>query len=322
VSAQPPDNCLRVVSYSKDDPNAAQPTPLWPEANPTTTFKNVFVQVMTGVDQAAIDRAQKQNRSVIDFITGDLSKMRPRMPVSAAQKIDSHLTAVRGLETALNNQGTGRTCMPPTIGTVPTDNDARFHQTALQGMQLIKTALECDLTRVITYTFGWGNSGIHFNKVLPMTGMGLSTDDTEGYHDISHNGASTPGQNVNLAQYNIDKYFCSVVAGLLADMDTVKDGVDGSTLLDNTLVVFWNECSVGNPHDTQNMPVLAFGGKFLKMQGGRYLDFTGAGGRYMSDFWVTTSKAWANAPGVAGYSPLTSYGDAQWNKGSTDGIYG
>jgi len=39
----------------------------------------------------------------------------------------------------------------------------------------------------------------------------------------------------------------------------------------------------------------------------------------MSDFWVQTSKAWAQA--VPGYTPFNSYGAPQWNTGTLDGIY-
>ena len=159
-------------------------------------------------------------------------------------------------------------------------------------MQLIKTAFQCDLTRVASYTFGWGNSDIHFSKVLPNAASMVGTTNTEGYHNISHNGG---GDTHDQAQFAIDKYFCSVVAGLLIDMKATTDDLNGGNMLDNTLVVFWNECSVGNPHDTQDMPTLLFGGKFLKLNGGHYFDYgtLNRQGRYMSDFWVQTSKAWA-----------------------------
>jgi hypothetical protein len=105
-----------------------------------------------------------------------------------------------------------------------------------------------------------------------------------------------------------------MTAKLLLDMKNTPDGAGPGSLLDNTLVVFWNECSDGNSHGTADMPVLVFGGKFLKLQGGKFLDF-GKNGRYMSDFWVQTAQAW-------GYTQLTTYGDAMWNKGPMPGLYG
>jgi len=317
-SAKQPDNCLRVISYSKDttDPTV-QPTPLWPEAVPANTFKNVFGSVMMNVDPAQVAQIQAQNKSVIDFISGDLGALLPRLPKSGRDKVDAHLTAIRALEMNLTAQSTGRACTPPSIPDISKDVDARYHQAVLEGMQLIKTAFQCDLTRVISYTFSWGNSDIHYAKFLPNSSSTVGTINGEGYHNISHGGG---GDTHDAAQFAIDKYFCSAVAGLLVEMDAIKEGVDGSTMLDNTLVVFWNECSFGGTHDWLNMPTLLFGGKFLKMNGGRYFDYNTVGGRYMSDFWVTTSKAWA-AHGVTGYTPITSYGAPMWNKGNLDGIF-
>jgi hypothetical protein len=103
--------------------------------------------------------------------------------------------------------------------------------------------------------------------------------------------------------------------------------MSGGSLLDNTLVVFWNECSVGNSHDWKDMPVLLFGGKFLKLNGGRFFDFgakAGGAGRYMSDVWTQVSKSWAGAEGVTGtgYEPLVKYGADQWNTGEMSELFG
>src|SRR5262245_25513852 len=185
-------------------------------------------------------------------------------------------------------------------------------------MQIIKTMFQCDLTRVASFTFGYGNSDIKFANVLFVVGLvnqykdtkGGVIVDTEGHHNVSHNG----GTGYKEAQYIIDKVYCDTVAKLLVDMKNTPDGMGTGSLLDNTLVVLGNECSDGNSHSTVDMPVLVFGGKFLKLQGGKYLQF-GTNGRYMSDFWVETAHAW-------GFSQLTTYGDPIWNKDSMPGIYG
>jgi hypothetical protein len=334
ISAQPANTCLRAVSYAKDNPNAAQPTPLIPQADPAIAFKNIFGSGMAGMDAAALARAQAQNKSVIDFISGDLNGLRPRLPKLAKDKVDQHLAAIRQLEMQLNGQG-GRECKPPTLvpvdsmipegtagdGSTDDGNDARYHQAALDQFEIIKTSFQCDLTRVATLTFGWGNSGIRFKKVVPSLLPDLVMDAVEGYHAVSHN----TGMNPHQGQYIIDKYFCTMTANLLADLANTPDAVGGGSLLDNTLVVFWNECSVGNAHDWRNMPVLLFGGKFLKLNGGRYHDFSaksGGTGRYMSDVWTEVSKQWAGAEGVTGYDPLVKYGADQWNTGTMSEMFG
>jgi hypothetical protein len=90
-------------------------------------------------------------------------------------------------------------------------------------------------------------------------------------------------------------------------------------------IVALRGCSVGNSHSVVDMPILAFGGKFLNLQGGKYLPFGKPlrndgnflqenDARTMADFWVQTAQAW-------GY-PMQSYGDAMWNKGPMPGLYG
>jgi hypothetical protein len=318
------DCCLRVVSYSKPDPNAQFPTPLWPESRANVAFMNIFGKVTMGMDPAQVARIQAQNKSVLDFIGGGLTNLRARLPSSQVSKIDAHLGAIRDLEKSLGMVGTGRQCTPPTLAALPatptgmSQLDAEHYQSSLNHLQIIKTMFQCDLTRVASFTFGYGNSEIKFSNVFTVAGLTDRYKDTsggllvdkEGHHNVSHNG----GTGFTEAKYIIDKVYCDLTAKLLLDMKNTPDGMGPGSLLDNTLVVFWNECSDGNSHDTADMPVLLFGGKFLKLQGGKYLQF-GKNGRYMSDLWVETAHAW-------GFSSLTTYGDAMWNKGSMPGLYG
>ncbi len=315
--------CLRVVSYSKTDPNAQLPTPLWPESRADVAFMNIFGKAM-GMDPAQVARIQAQNKSVLDYISGGLTGLRAQLPSSQVPKIDAHLTAVRDLEKSLLATGTGRQCTPPTLAPLPatpigmSQLDAEHYQSCMNHVQIIKTMFQCDLTRVASFTFGYGNSDIKFSNVFAVAGLldkyrdtqGGALVDKEGHHNISHNG----GTGYKEAQYIIDKVYCDITAKLLVDMKNTPDGVGPGSLLDNTLVVFWNEVSDGNSHDIADMPVLVFGGKFLKLQAGKYLQF-GKNARYMSDFWVQTAQAW-------GFSQLTTYGDSMWNKGLMPGIYG
>jgi len=216
--------------------------------------------------------------------------------------------------------------MSPTPGKV----DSQTYPVWKQMKKIIKTMFLCDVTRVITFTFGYGNSSIHFQNVLQDPELVGKYKDTNGNpinngsgcHDISHN----QGGNLDSAQYIIDKYCCDRTAELLAEMSATPD-IGGGSLLDNTAVVFWNECSNGNVHGAVDMPLLIFGGKFLKLKGGSYVQFGAKTGQvpngtyalpkppYMSDFWVTTAQAW-------GYNAMTSYGDPSWNTGMLSGIFG
>src|SRR5258708_6726475 len=106
------DHCLRVISYADFN------QPLWPESRPQVAFDNIFGMAMTGLDQAAIDRANAQNKSVLDFVSGDVTSLRSRAPSSQYKKLDSHLTAIRELESNLNGVGS-KSCTKPTLAALP-----------------------------------------------------------------------------------------------------------------------------------------------------------------------------------------------------------
>ena len=326
-------HCLRVTSYAKAA-GGGLPTPLWPEVSPSAAFMNYFGSGLMNMDPAQIARIAARKKSVLDFDLAGLSSLQTQVPKSQLPKVQAHLDAIRQLEVNLAASSTATACVPPALAGGPltpiaAQRDSQHYALWEQHKEIIKTLFQCDVTRVISFTFGYGNSSIHFQNVLKGPALagkyrdtsGNPLNDPDGHHDISHN----QGGDANDAQYIIDKYYCDRTAELLAEMNATPD-IGGGTILDNTLVVFWSEVSNGNAHGAVDMPVLLFGGKFLKLNGGSYLQLGGsnqvANGNYnrpaapyVSDLWVTTAQAW-------GYGAMTSYGDAMWNTGSIGGIYG
>jgi len=310
---------------------------------------NYFAKSTMGLSAAQIARINAENKSVLDFANGGLLKLQNQVPKSQLAKIQAHTDAIRQLELMVGNASAMSCTSPPTptggwltptIDTMSSQNpnggssadfgplDAEHYPMWAQHKEIIKTMFQCDLTRVVSFTFGYGNNAVHFQNVFnkaPFVGQykdlsGNPLNDNAGHHDVSHNQGADPTN----AQYIIDKYYCDRTAELLAEMDATKD-VDGNTLLDNTLVVYWSEISNGNAHGAVDMPVLLFGGKFLKMHGGSFL-IVGPGGQnaasnvpkpngpWMSDLWVAAAQAW-------GY-PLMTFGDPSWNSGPLKGVFG
>jgi hypothetical protein len=346
-------HALKVTSYAKGS-GSSQPTPLWAQSSPAIAFMDYFGSAMTGMTTSQIARAAAENKSVLDFAAGGLSSLQSQVPASQLPKVQAHLAAIRQLETSLVASAAAPACTPPSfpggplspapgVFSAPSGQggftnvgllDTQTYPMWLQHKEIIKTLFTCDLTRVVSFSFAYGNSGIHFEggvltdpslsgKYLDPNGSPIS--DPDGHHDISH----LQGGDAVDAQYIIDKYYCDMTAGLLAEMAATQD-IGGGSLLDNTLVVYWTEVSDGNAHGAVDMPLLVFGGKFLKLNGGSYLQLgnpstnsqfspTGHYAKgpppYASDFWVTTAQAW-------GYSALTNYGDPMWNTGTINGIYG
>jgi hypothetical protein len=347
-------HALKVTSYAKGL-DGSQPTPLWPESSPAAAFANYFASGVMNMSATQMAQATAQNKSVLDFALGGLSNLQTQVPASQLPKVQTHISAIRQLEASLVALAAGPVCTPPSFPGGPLSPDpANFSGSSGQGgvanvgslnqqtypmweqhKEIIKTLFMCDLTRVISFTFAYGNSQIQFmppgvlsNSALTgyVDPSGNPISDPDGHHDISHLQGGTDAVN---AQYIIDKYYCDRTAELLAEMSTTPD-IGGGSLLDNTLVVYWTEVSDGNAHGAVDMPLVVFGGKFLKLNGGSYLQLGNASTNaqfsptgkytkgpppYVSDFWVTTAQAW-------GYNALTAYGDPSWNTGTISGIYG
>jgi hypothetical protein len=344
-------HALRVTSYAKGAAGG-KPRPLWPQASPAAAFQNYFNAATMGMSTAESQRIAAQNKSVLDFALGGFTGLQARLPRSEMSRVQTHLDAIRQLETSLAATASGKRCEPPALAGGPFQPsppmfsgssgqggalsvgklDQETYEIWQQHKEIIRTMFLCDLTRVVSFSFAYGNSGIHFqNGVLKEPALagkyaipgGKTIDNPNGHHDISHG----IGNDAVDAQYLADKYYCDRTAELVATLAATPD-MGGGTLLDNTLVVFWSEVSDGNGHGAVDMPVVLFGGKFLKMKGGSFLQLGNGGGQftpagkyakgpapYMSDFWVTTAQAW-------GYSAMTSYGDPMWNTGAINGIYG
>jgi hypothetical protein len=283
----------RVISYSKSA-EAPFSAPLYPQFPPSQAWQSLS-GLMANRSSAQIQADQ----AVTDFLAADLNRLRPRLPIAQIPKVDSYLEALRGLGANVGQ------CNPPVLPPLPTSatglgqDEAQYLEVCRQQFSIIKTAFQCDLTRVVTFSFAPAFSSLNFSEILP-PGSVISA----GESNISADTSATQSLQA------IDTFYSQQTANLLMALKSIPEG--NGSVLDNTLVVYWNNCSDAVNHGSTDMPVLLFGGKFLKLQGGRFLPFQN---RYMSDLWVQTAQAW-------GYSALTQYGAARWNQGPMPGVYG
>jgi hypothetical protein len=276
---------FRVMSY--DGNNSAR----FPESNPQDLFARIFTDPNEGLSPEQIARKLEQGKSVMDRVHEDLTRLQGLVPASQKPKLESHLAGIAELEKQLMVGGGGPTaamCTKPTPAQPgqaingATEEEATHLVRAQNQLNIIQTAFQCDLTRVATFTFAHGNSELRFPKIDPMVVK------ANGHHSTSHDTGAGPDQA------RIDQIYVEQLSALLTKLKSVPEG--NGTLLDNTLVVFINECAHGNEHTIERMPVLFAGGKNLGLQGGQYLKY---GGRYMNDVWAAMCGA-LGAPAVFG----------------------
>lgn len=324
----------RVLSYkapvtASDIALARQPN--YPETQPLNTYNRLFGKV-TGVDGAAV---LSQKLSVLDFMRGDLARLNKIIPASEKDRLAAHTAAIQSLESSLrqsyggaaNNPQCITPAMPPDYATVGETGNGKIggisgnssnlsgvdyypemanctpnsmtscyaHQdVAVNQLRLIKAAFACDYTRVATFMYSAGTNWV----VFPSTFGGASISSAA----LGNNGKSTPHHPPSHTDdgpthgwlNQINKFYSQMTADVLKEFATTPD-VDGSMLLDNTIVVYLTEVAVAWNHNQQNMPLIVFGGKNTGLNGGTFLKVSdgklprqtgGSGNRPFNDLWL------------------------------------
>ena len=291
----------RVLTYS----GRAAPVP--PEQRPSTAFARVFGALADGGGMAtreALERARLRKQSVLDFSRNSLARLSARAGAAERERLDAHLEAVRELERRLDGSGatlpaacTDPSALSSMVDAVdPTEVNAQHAEIGRAHLDIVRTAFQCDLTRIATFQWAAGNSHVNFSGLIDGV-------ENAGHHNITHSGS-----NREHDEGEIHRWYNEHMASFLVAMRDTPD-VDGSSLLDNTLVVIWSEIRLGR-HTFDNVPIQLFGGPGVGLEGGRKLAY---GGRSTNDLWV----AIANALG----HPMTTFGDEERCEGLLPGVF-
>jgi hypothetical protein len=261
---------LRVMSYD------LKGAPMPPEIEPTKTYTRIFSSLVpantAGDQKMALEKALAREKSVLDFIGGDLDRLNQRLPAAQRDKLDQHLSGLRELERTLTHQGNLVPGMLPGPPEVVAPNISTNHKKIIdQYMQLMKLAFQFDVTRVISFMYASGNSQVSLGDFMPGYAVGP-------LHRLAH-AYKAP------ALTQATNWYCKLTAAFLLEMAAIKE-IDGSSLLDNTMVPFFSE--VGQYHEHNDVPFALFGGKKFGLVGGRALTYPS---RTPNDVWVGAAKA-------------------------------
>jgi hypothetical protein len=186
----------------------------------------------------------------------------------------------------------------PDSGLPESDREEREHEwTSRNMLSILKACFQCDVTRVASFTFADGNSTLRPRMFVP----GGSFQNSSDHHGVSHSGTEDDAVR---AKSETDKFYGDMLGQMLAEMDQIPEGDPalGETLLDHTLVIYFSECSLGDDHSPRDMPVALFGGKFLNLNRGRFIDYGPS--IYINDVWTSLLNAWG--------LDLEQYGDPRW----------
>jgi len=243
--------------------------------DPTLAFDFLFKQSIVGSDpgaQAAADRERKLGKSLIDFVRGDVNRLRARVGAHEAEKLDQHLSALRALEKKVQGLPLPNNCVAPARPSAFPNleqyngGEPYFDAIADLHIDLLALAMGCDITRFATLVL----------NDLSYAGnpLGLPEDNHGGMaHTYSASPLGSSGHPVGsgdpeswklLAKFN--RYCYGKVARLLQRLNEAG-------ILDSTLV--YASSDMGNPaaHSTRNVPTVLAGGANGKIQMGRRIKF-------------------------------------------------
>ena len=242
---------LKYISYrGASMPNAAVDDP-W------QIYSRIFANA--GMSQAQLQKTLADRKSVLDFLKDDITRLESRFTGADRARLDAHLTGIQAIETQLSMGAA--TCTAPTLParTDPEDMDSFPTMASLQ-INLMMLALTCGMTNVTTFMFANADSW----QWYPWIGV------NEEHHATSHADDSDAASQEALTKINI--WTAQQITTMLDKLAAVTD-TDGSTMLDNSLLLWGNELGKGNTHTYQNIPWMLAGGVGGEFRMGRFLQY-------------------------------------------------
>lgn len=217
--------------------------PVMPEVDPKQVFERLFGDVTGGVDSAtARSRRAMFQRSILDFVADDASRLQSRLGKTDQRKLDEYLTAVREIEKRVELAEKTAPRLPD--GVRPPHAFAGFEEHVRLMFDMLVLAFQTDSTRISTFILSHEGSNRAYGEI------GVN----DGHHDLSHH-FNDPGNIEKVTRIN--EFHARQFAYFLDKMKSVTEG-DG-TLLDNSMIVYGSGLGDGNRHNHDNLPILLAG---------------------------------------------------------------
>ncbi len=221
---------------------ATSPAPY--EINPKLVFDRLFTKGSNKLTQSTVAERDFYRKSIVDYVLDDAHRLRGRVTHGDRRKLDQYLAGVREVERRIQNTATSvdlsNTSLARPEG-IPEDFDEHLRLMC----DLMVLAFQTDSTRASSFMVTKEAT----DRNYPWLGF------TDGHHELSHHGGEAEN---NRKLREIDRYHISVLAYMIEKMMTVEEA-DGSTLLDNSLVLYGSGISDGDRHDHVNLPVIVLG---------------------------------------------------------------
>ncbi|MEM6470994.1 MAG: DUF1552 domain-containing protein [Planctomycetota bacterium] len=247
-------------------------TPMPRETEPRVIFDRMFRVAKDGF----------RDRSVLDAVLEDARELRRRVGTSDHRKLDEYLESVRAIEKriqfsdrqakrASSDHQLQKSLVRPADG-VPAD-----HREYMRLMfDMMTLAFWSDATRVSTFMLDHGQSNRYFNFIDGVRGTWHALShwkDASGRTDDDDGITSWDSPTQKRHQYNlVTQWHHEQVAYFLGRLKQIREP-DGSSLLDNSTIVYGSNLADGHVHEEKNLPILIAGRGGGSVNSGRLIKF-------------------------------------------------
>jgi hypothetical protein len=235
-------------------------TPITPnpmEVNPRVVFERLFGDGES-TDPASRIKRLEQDRSILDFIRGDVARLESGLGSRDKSKLNEYLDGIRDIERRIQKAEQQSATMKLPLMERPTSIPDEFEDHAKLMSDLMVIAFQTDMTRVVSFMMAREGSNRSYRTI------GVS----DGHHSVTHH-QNDPEKIAKTMK--IDELHVRSFSYLLDRLDATPDG-DGS-LLDHSLILYGSSISDGNAHTHHDLPLVLAGGSSCQIKGGRHIRY-------------------------------------------------
>lgn len=245
----------RALSWAFSNPSQGTSSPVQSVQGASSSlqlFNSMFNAGATG---------PKARAPVVDKVLASYNSLRQgsaRLSAADKTRLDTHIAMIAQLQGSLT--ATLACTTPATPGDDASHHTATNKADATAAGQLwadvVAAAFACEASRI--GVFGWGDTQAFSDYV-----------GSDWHQDVAHQWFTAQPQAWLTQSYQ--GVFENVLLYLAAKLDALQD-VDGKTVLDNSLLVWSQECCMAT-HDSYAIPVVTFGGAGGYFKTGLYCDY-------------------------------------------------
>ena len=223
-------------------------------------------------DQLVGDPKGRQlDRSILDTVLADANSLQPKISKSDRKKLDEYLESIRDIEKRIDHaakeerlEGWKPTLKQPNMPRPGDQVPQNIPEHIKLMLDLIVLAFQMDKTRLVTLMLNNDLSQMNFRFIEGVRGA--------LHLDLTHNGKAPEAEAMYLKtnQFHVQQF-----TYLVERMKAIDEG--GSTLLDNSLLMFASSLFDGDAHGADQLPIVLAGKGGGQLQTGRILDYLDKG---------------------------------------------